>query len=450
MNEFDLFIIGGGSGGIRAARVAAGLGARVALAEAREFGGTCVNLGCIPKKMLVYASRFRHEFQDATGYGWRDIPAQFDWPALIRNKDAAIRRLNGLYERTLTEAGVHIVRGWARLMDAHTAVVGEQSLRARHILIATGGRPSVPDFPGCEFAITSDDAFHLPALPRRVLVVGGGYIAVEFACIFHGLGVETTLVHRGNSILRGFDTEAREHLTAALRAQGMALRLNSRIGQIKQRADGLTAVLEGGETLHVDSILYATGRQPNTTGLGLERIGVELTVSGAVQVDNGFRSSVPSIHALGDVIDRMRLTPVAIAEAEVFARNLFGTGNQRMDYHAVPTAVFSTPELAAVGLSDERARERHKHIKVFRSRFKPTRELLTGSEERTLVKLVVDAATDRVLGAHMVGDGAAEVIQGLAIAIKTGATKAQIDATIGIHPTIAEEFLTLRESKPAG
>lgn len=449
MTEFDLFVIGGGSGGIRAARVAAELGARVVLAEARALGGTCVNLGCIPKKLLVYASRFRQEFQDATGFGWQNVLQQFDWATLIHNKDAAIRRLNGLYERTLTEAGVGIVRGWARLLDAHTVVVGEQSFRARHVLIATGGRPSVPDLPGREFVITSDDAFHLATLPRRVLIVGGGYIAVEFTSIFHGLGVETTLVHRGDSILRGFDAEAREHLTSTLRARGVVLRLDSRVIRIERAAGGLTATLADGGVLHADLILYATGRQPNTAGLDLERAGVELTAGGAMQVDDGFRSSVPSIHALGDVIDRVRLTPVVIAEAMVFARNLFGAGGERMDYHAVPTAVFSTPELAAVGLSEERARERRGAIKIYRSRFKPTRELLTGSKQRTLVKLIVDAAGDRMLGAHMVGDGAAEVIQGLAIAIKTGATKAQIDATIGIHPTVAEEFLTLREMEPA-
>ncbi|HTT07821.1 MAG TPA: glutathione-disulfide reductase [Gammaproteobacteria bacterium] len=446
MSKFDLIVIGGGSGGVRAARVAAALGARVALVEGGALGGTCVNAGCIPKKMLVYASRFRQEFHDAVAYGWGDVSPPFGWPTLIHNKDTAIHRLNGLYDRLLTEAGVHIIRGWARLADAHTVAVDGQSFQARHILIATGGRPSVPDFPGRESVVTSDDAFHLPTLPRRVLVVGGGYIAVEFACIFHGLGAETTLVHRGDSILRGFDVEARGHLTEALRARGLTLQLNTRISAVKRDAHGLTALLAGGRQLPADLILYATGRLPNTAGLGLDRAGVELTASGAVQVDDGFRSSVPSIHALGDVIDRVRLTPVAIAEAAVFARNLFGAGNGRMDYHAIPTAVFSTPELAAVGLNEERARERHKHIKVFRSRFKPTRELLTGSEQRTLVKLIVEATGDRVVGAHMVGDGAAEVIQGLAIAIKSGATKAQIDATIGVHPTVAEEFFTLREA----
>ncbi len=441
-----MIVIGGGSGGVRAARAAARLHARVALVEGGALGGTCVNAGCIPKKLLVYASRFRREFEDAVAYGWRGSPAQFDWPALIHNKDAAIRRLNDLYERLLTGAGVSLVRGWARLLDAHTVAVGAQSLRARHILIATGGRPSVPDFPGRELVITSDDAFHLDQLPRRALVVGGGYIAVEFASIFHGLGVETTLIHRGDSILRGFDDEARKHLGGALRARGVTLLLDSRVSAVERGAAGLTAILAGGRQMHADLILCATGRLPNTAGLGLERAGVELTGSGAVQVDDGFRSSAPSIFALGDVIDRMRLTPVAIAEAEVFARNLFGEGRGRMDYHAVPTAVFATPELASVGLSEERARERHRRIKVFRSRFKPTRELLTDSEQRVLVKLVVDASNDRVLGAHMVGDGAAEVIQGLAIAIKCGATKSQIDAIIGIHPTVAEEFLTLRDT----
>ena len=445
MTNPDLLVIGGGSGGIRAARNAASLGARVVLAESGRLGGACVNVGCVPKKLLVHASRFRQSFHDAIGFGFSGADqANFDWSALIRNKDAAILRLNGVYERLLEDAGVSLIRGRARLLDADTVAVGEQTFKPRFILIATGGTPLVPAFPGSEHVITSDDAFFLGTLPRRVLVVGGGYIAVEFAGIFHGLGVETVLVHRGQQVLRGFDNEIREFLGGAMAANGIPMHLNNTVHTISRDVEGLHARLNDGTTLNVDLILCAIGRRPNTPGLGLERAGVETAENGAIKVDGEFRSSAPSIFAIGDVIDRMQLTPVAIAEAKVLTQNLFGPGGTHMDYHDVPTAVFATPELASVGLSEEAARAACAEIRTYRAVFTPTREMLTGSGSRTLIKLVVDAASDRVLGAHMVGDGAAEIIQGLAVAIKAGLTKPQFDATIGLHPTAAEEFVTLR------
>jgi glutathione reductase (NADPH) len=441
----DLFVIGGGSGGIRAARVAAALGARVVLAESGHLGGTCVNVGCVPKKLLVNASRFRQSFVDAAGFGFSGADrAGFDWSALIRNKDAAILRINGAYERLLEEAGVELVRGRARLLDATTVAVGDQRFTPRYILVATGGRPVLPQIPGGEHVITSDEAFFLGTLPRRALVVGGGYIAVEFACIFHGLGVDTALVHRGTQLLRGFDDEIRTFLGKSMADSGVTLHLDNTVHAIHRDADGLHVQLNDGTRLDVDLILCAIGRNPNTAGLGLEQVDVALNENGAIRVDAGFRSSVPSIFALGDVIDRVQLTPVAIAEAKVLVQNLFGGGGAHMDYHDVPTAVFSTPELASVGLSEEAARMACADIRTYRAAFTPTREMLTGSGNRTLVKLVVDGASDRVLGAHMVGEGAAEIIQGLAIAIKAGTTKAQFDATVGLHPTAAEEFVTLR------
>ena len=445
MTNPELFVIGGGSGGIRAARAAAALGARVTLAESGHLGGTCVNVGCVPKKLLVYASRFRQSFFDAAGFGFSSADrAPFDWSALIRNKDAAILRLNGAYERLLEDAGVTLIRGRARLLDAATVAVGEQKFNPRYILVATGGRPTMPAFPGVEHAITSDEAFFLGTLPRRALVVGGGYIAVEFACIFHGLGVETALVHRGPQLLRGFDDEIRTFLGKSMIDSGVRLRLDSTVHAIQRDTNGLHAQLNDGTRLDVDLVLCAIGRNPNTKGLGLEQAGVTLSENGGVRVDAEFRSSVPSIFALGDVIDRMQLTPVAIAEAKVLAQNLFGDGGAHMDYHDIPTAVFGTPELASVGLSEEAARMSCADLRTYRATFTPTRDMLTGNGNRTLVKLVVDGASDRVLGAHMVGEGAAEIIQGLAIAIKAGVTKAQFDATVGLHPTVAEEFVTLR------
>lgn len=447
MREFDLIVIGAGSGGIRAARVAAGLGARVAIIEEKYLGGTCVNVGCVPKKLLVYASRFRQEFADAIGFGWRG-PGEFDWRTLIANKNESIARLHGVYERLLGDSGVAVVRGHARLLGSDRVRVGDRAITTKYILVATGGSPQLPDLPGSEHSITSDQAFFLERLPCRAVVVGGGYIAIEFACIFNGLGVETTLVHRGQSCLRGFDREAVTVLMAAMRERGVRFLLNSGAQGITREGAAFALQLKSGESLQTDLVLSATGRVPNTAGLGLAEIGVALTDRGAVQVDADYRSSASSIFAVGDVIDRVRLTPVAIAEGSAVAHTLFGTGPRRLHYELIPTAVFATPELAMAGLSEDQARERGLQIDVHTSQVLPTRRLLTAHRERIFMKLIVERATDRILGVHMVGDDAAEIIQGLAVAMKAGATKALLDATIGIHPSAAEEFLTMRNTVP--
>ncbi len=445
MREFDLIVIGAGSGGIRAARVAAGLGARVAIIEEKYLGGTCVNVGCVPKKLLVYASRFRQEFADALDFGWRG-GGEFDWHTLIANKNESIARLHGVYERLLANSGVAVVRGRARLLGPDRVRVGDRAITTKYILVATGGSPQLPDLPGREHSITSDQAFFLERLPRRAVVVGGGYIAIEFACIFNGLGVETTLVHRGQSCLRGFDREAVTVLMAAMRERGVRFLLNSGAQGITREGAAFALQLKSGESLQTDLVLSATGRVPNTAGLGLAEIGVALTDRGAVQVDADYRSSANSIFAVGDVIDRVRLTPVAIAEGTAVAHTLFGPGSRRLHYELIPTAVFATPELAMAGLSEDQARERGLQIDVHTSQFLPTRRLLTAHRERIFMKLIVERTTDRILGVHMVGDDAAEIIQGLAVAMKAGATKALLDATIGIHPSAAEEFLTMRNT----
>jgi glutathione reductase (NADPH) len=442
--DFDLFVIGAGSGGVRAARLSAGFGARVAIAEERYLGGTCVNVGCIPKKLLMYASHFGEEFEDAAGYGWTVGETSFDWNRLLENKNREIARLNGVYERLLRNAGVEIVRGRARLQDAHSIDVGGRTVSAERILIATGGWPVIAEFPGREHVISSNEAFFLDRLPRRVIVVGGGYVAVEFAGIFSGLGAETTLVYRGPLFLRGFDREMREFLAAEMRGKDIELVFNANVSRIDRGAAGLAVQLDGGPRA-ADLVLYATGRRPNTANLGLEHAGVALNDRGAVIVDDELRTSVPGIYAIGDVTDRINLTPVATAEGTVLARTLFGGKPARVDYENIPTCVFSQPPLGTVGLTEEQAREKHGDIAVYRSTFTPLRHTLTGSGEKTLMKLLVNRADDRVVGVHMVGADAGEIIQGLAIAMKAGATKAQFDATIGIHPTAAEEFVTMRE-----
>ena len=441
--DYDLFTIGAGSGGVRASRFAAQLGARVAVAEDRELGGTCVNVGCIPKKLISYAAHYHGDFEDAAGFGWSVPPAEFDWPTLIANKDREIARLNGVYEKILGDAGVTLLRGRATVLDAHTVSIGDRQLSARHILVATGGRPSKPELPGIELAITSDEAFHLAALPRRVLVYGGGYIAVEFASIFAGLGVEVTLAYRGAQILRGFDSDLGATLAAEMAKKGVAIRLNTRLQGIVRGTAGLTVSLDDGTQLSVDSVLSATGRAPNTAGLGLEAAGVKLDPRGAVRVAADYRSNVPSILAIGDVIDRVQLTPVALAEGMYVAELLFGSGRAPINYENIATAVFSHPNVGTVGLTEAQARSRGA-VQIFRSRFRALRHTLSGRDEQTMMKIVVDAASDRVLGVHMVGPDAGEIIQGFAVALQCGATKAQFDATIGIHPTSAEEFVTMR------
>ena len=444
--DYDLFVIGAGSGGVRAARMSAGFGARVAIAEDRYLGGTCVNVGCIPKKMLVYASHYSSDFSDARAFGWDGSVPTFHWPRLIENKDREIARLNGVYERMLTKAGAVLVRGRARLLDGHTIEVNGKRYSAERILIATGGWPSIPDIPGREFAISSNEAFFLEQLPKRAIVVGGGYIAVEFAGIFNGLGVETALIYRGPLFLRGFDRDVRECLAEEMRKKGVELIFNANITRIDKGSPDLAAVLAGGKTRDADLILYATGRRPNTAGIGLEAAGVTLDPAGAIAVNEQYQSSLPSIYAIGDVTNRVNLTPVATAEGTALARTLFGRQPSKVDYRDIPTCIFSQPNIGCVGLTEEEARKSRGEIAVYKSSFTPLRHTLTGSGERTLMKLIVDRATDRVLGAHMVGAEAGEIIQGIAIALKAGATKAQFDATIGIHPTAAEEFVTMRES----
>jgi glutathione reductase (NADPH) len=443
--DYDLITIGGGSGGVRASRVAAASGARVAVLEESRLGGTCVNAGCIPKKLFAYAGHFASDFNDAAGYGWEVGARTFDWPRLIANKDREIARLNGVYARLLEASGAEVIEGRGRVAGAHAVEIGGRTLTAKHVLVATGSRPVVPKLPGCDLAITSDDAFHLDQLPRRVIVVGAGYIAVEFASIFNGLGSQVTLVHRRAQILRGFDDDLGKVLAEEMSAHGVKLRLNARMERIERSGGALTAHLDDGEMLDADAVMYATGREPNTRDMGLEPAGVALAANGAIQVDECFSSSVPSIHAIGDAIDRMMLTPVAIAEGTALAQALFNGDPRRMDYENVPTAVFSQPNIATVGLSESEARARHGLVRIFKTRFRPLKATLSGSPERMFMKLVVEPGTDRVLGAHMVGEGAAEIVQGLAIALKCGATKAQFDATVGIHPTSAEEFVTMRE-----
>ncbi|MBD9417426.1 glutathione-disulfide reductase [Pseudomonas sp. PDM16] len=444
--EFDLFVIGAGSGGVRAARFAAGFGAKVAVAESRYLGGTCVNVGCVPKKFLVYGAHFAEDFEQAAGFGWSSGEPQFDWPTLIGNKNREIQRLNGIYRNLLVNNGVTLLDGHAKLTGPHEVEINGQRHSAKHILIATGGWPQVPDIPGKELAITSNEAFFLEQLPKRVLVVGGGYIAVEFASIFHGLGAETSLLYRKDLFLRGFDGAVRKHLKEELEKKGLDLQFNTDITAIERQADGsLLATLKDGRRLETDCVFYATGRRPMLDNLGLENTSVALNDKGFIQVNDQFETSEPSILALGDVIGRVQLTPVALAEGMAVARRLFKPDEYRkLDYSLIPTAVFSLPNIATVGLTEEQAREQGHEVKVFESRFRPMKLTLTESQERTLMKLVVDAKNDKVLGCHMVGPESGEIVQGLAVALKAGATKRIFDDTLGIHPTAAEEFVTMR------
>ncbi|HSN56685.1 MAG TPA: glutathione-disulfide reductase, partial [Candidatus Sulfomarinibacteraceae bacterium] len=439
-----LFVIGAGSGGVRASRMAAGFGARVAVAEASRLGGTCVNLGCVPKKLMVYASMYSAAIEDAAGFGWSVPEPSFDWPTLIANKDREITRLNNVYQGLLENAGVRIINGRARLRDRHTIEVDGTVHTADKVLIATGSRPFVPPIPGAGLGITSDQVFHLERQPRKVLVTGGGYIAVEFASIFNGLGSEVVLNYRGPLFLRGFDDDVRTTLAGELRKRGIELRFDTIVARLETAGDGVAATFGNGDVVEADLMLCAIGRVPNTSGLGLEELGVELDARGAVVVDQYFESSVPGIHALGDVIDRIALTPVALAEGMALAQTLFNGNPTTVDYSGVPTAVFSQPSVGAVGLSEDAARTAGYDVVIFRSSFKPMLHNLSGRDERTMMKLVVDRATDRVLGVHMVGPDAGEIIQGMAVALKAGATKKTFDATVGIHPTAAEEFVTMR------
>ena len=447
MAEFDvdLLVIGAGSGGVRAARMAANEGAKVAVAEDKDLGGTCVNVGCVPKKLFTYAAHYAGDFEDAEAYGWEVGSRNFYWPRLIANKNTEIARLNGIYGKLMDEAGVTLMRGRATLTGPNSATVEGAEVTAKYILVATGGHPVVPEFPGNEHVITSDQAFHLGTLPGRLAMVGGGYIAVEFTSIFHALGVDVTQLYRGPLFLRGFDHDLREGLAGEMRKQGVSLRFESQVAKIEKQGKALQVKLEDGSALETDLVMVATGRAPNTKGLGLEAAGVELAANGAVKVDDHFCSNVPSVYALGDVIDRVQLTPVAIAEAMVVVDHMFGAGEMAdMSYDNIPSAVFSHPNLATVGLTEEEARKRHGEVEVYTSSFKALKHTLTGRDETTFMKLVTEPGAGRVLGLHMMGEAAGEIVQGFAVAMTCGATKAQFDATIGIHPTSAEEFVTLR------
>jgi glutathione reductase (NADPH) len=451
--EFDLFVIGAGSGGVRAARMAAQAGARVAVADDAPLGGTCVNLGCIPKKLYSFAAHYAEAFEESQGYGWSAQTPVLDWSMLKARRATEISRLNEIYAKLLTGAGAQIVRGRARVVGAHEVEVEVgaeiQRHRARHILVATGGRPVVPVFPGSELAITSNEIFDLPEFPRHLVVVGGGYIACEFASIFRGLGAQVTQLYRGEQILRGFDTDVSNFLAAEMRKKGVDLHTRSDVERIERAEDRLRVSLRDGSRQIADQVLYATGRNPNTAGLGLAEVGVQLAANGAVMVDPHYATRLPSIHAVGDVIDRIHLTPVALAEAMALVDRLFGPAAGKsaraVDYELIPTAVFTHPSVGTVGLSEAEARTRFGALRIFSSEFKALRHTLSGSTERTLMKLVVDAASDRVVGLHMVGADAGETVQGFAVALMAGATKAVFDATIGIHPTAAEEFVTMRE-----
>jgi len=444
--DYDLFVIGGGSGGVRAARIAATHGAKVAIAEEYRMGGTCVIRGCVPKKLLVYASRFAHEFEDAAGFGWTVEGAKFDWPTLIANKDKEIARLEAAYRKNVGGAGAEIIDSRAVVEDAHTVRLLKTgaALRARYIIVATGGHPTTLDIPGKELAITSNEAFHLEELPRRIVIQGGGYIAVEFACLFSALGSKVTLVHRGNEILRGFDDDVRAHLRSEMVARGIDVRLNETIRKIEEHKTHRCAFLSDGAAIEADQVMLAVGRAPNTNNLGLEAAGVKLSAAGAVAVDENSRTNVPSIYAIGDVTARVALTPVAIREGHAVADTLFGNNPWHLDYRNIPSAVFSEPEIGTVGMSETSARAAGVAIDIYRTRFKPMKATLSGRDTAILMKLVVEQKTEKVLGVHVVGEGAAEMVQMAAIAVKMGATKRDFDNTVALHPTASEELVTLR------
>ena len=442
--QYDLFVIGAGSAGVRASRFGAQYGARVAIAEDLYLGGTCVNVGCVPKKLFMYAAHFDELFRDAAGFGWQVAKPTFDWRVLVENKNTEINRLNSVYNKLLETSGVRIFRNNASLIDAHTIRVGDETVTAKNILIATGGWPWVPEFPGREHAITSNELFYLENLPSRITIVGGGYIALEFASIFNGMGVEVTLIYRGELPLRGYDSELRKHLIGELRKKGIAMQFERDIVRIDRVGIELHITTDAGEQLVSDCVLYATGRRPRTQDLGLDAIGVACAGDGHIVVDDYFQTSVPNIYAVGDVIGGAELTPMALAQGMAVAKTLFQSKPTKVDTEFVPTAIFTQPSFATVGLSEEIARQHFPEIAVFTSMFTQLKHTLAGNSEKTLMKLVVDKATDRVIGAHMVGPDAAEVIQGLAVAMRAGATKAHFDSTLGIHPSAAEEFVTMR------
>ncbi|HEY5217867.1 MAG TPA: glutathione-disulfide reductase [Pseudolabrys sp.] len=446
-HDVDLFVIGAGSGGVRAARIASNYGARVMIAEEFRVGGTCVIRGCVPKKLLVYAARFSHEFEDAAGYGWTVPEPTFHWPTLIANKDREIARLEAAYTATLERFNVKLLKDRAVIEDAHTIRLSTGvRVRAETILVATGGWPHPgPKIPGLEHVISSNEAFHLPELPKRIVIQGGGYIAVEFACIFAGLGSEVTLVYRGENILRGFDDDVREHLRSEMRGRGITITCGHTVTAIDKAGDELVTRLSDDSTIPADKVMFAIGRHPNVTGLGLEQVGVKLAEHGGIAVDEYSRTSVPNIYAVGDVTHRVNLTPVAIREGHAFADTVYGGKPTSVDHTHVPTAVFSEPELGVIGLTEAQAREQLAKVDVYKSSFRPMKATLAGRDTRCFMKLLVDGITDRVVGCHIVGPDAGELIQLVGVAVRMGATKADFDATMAVHPTAAEELVTMRE-----
>lgn len=445
--DYDLFVIGAGSGGVRAGRIAARYGARVAVAEEYRVGGTCVIRGCVPKKLFVYASKFAEEFEDAVGFGWTTSKVSFDWWTLVENKNKEIDRLNKAYIRNLEAAGAELILERATVEDAHTVrLASGRKVTARYILVATGATPFVPrHLPGHELAITSNEAFNLESLPSRIVIVGGGYIAVEFAGIFSGLGVETVLVCRGEQILRGFDDDLRNHLAAEMKKKGIELRTRADVAAIERSGDGVRVSLNDGTGFGAGQIMFATGRIPNVMDLGLDKAGVELTPHYAVKVDDYSQTSVPSIYAVGDVTNRANLTPVAIREGHAFADTVFGGKPAKVDHSLIPTAVFSQPEIGTVGLTEAQARGTFKSVDIYKTSFRPMKNTLSGRDERMLMKLVVDGESDRVLGCHICGPDAGEMAQLLGISVRLGAKKSDFDATMAVHPTAAEELVTMRE-----
>jgi glutathione reductase (NADPH) len=445
MPHYHLFVIGGGSGGVACARTSAALGAKVGLAESDRLGGTCVNRGCVPKKLLMYASHAAEELCNAESLGWSCRGASFDWAELRNGVQAELRRLNGIYDGLLEKFNVHVYQNSARFIDSKTVQVGNQKITAERFMIATGGTPFLPDFLGREHAIVSDDAFLLEKLPKKMAIIGGGYIALEFASIFHGLGVEITLVARSARLLRGFDADLAEHLRAEQVKKGIIIKCASSVERIEKSTDGLRVFCEECDSKTFDQVLFATGRKPNSSGLGLSKIGVSINDTGAIKIDDRMQTSIKDIYAIGDVTNRINLTPVAINEGRIFAANHFGGEDRRMDYSNIPTTIFSQPPLGTVGLTEAQARGKNDNVVIFKSVFRPMKYSLGRIDEQTLMKLVVDGTTDRVLGVHMVGPDAGEILQGFAVALKTGATKTDFDRTIGIHPSSAEEFVTMRE-----
>lgn len=444
--DYDLFVIGAGSGGVRASRMASSFGARVAVCEDRYMGGTCVNVGCVPKKLYVYASEYGAHFNEAEGFGWQTNKASFDWPTLRENKIAEISRLNGIYDDILDNANVEVIKGRGKIVDQHTVEVAGKNYTTERILIAVGGWPFIPDIQGREHVVSSNEVFDLEAFPKRIVVVGGGYIAVEFAGIFNGLGSRVTQLYRGDLFLRGFDNEVRDFAAQEIIKKGVDLRFDIDVTSVEKQADGSLKVnLNDGDSILADAVLYATGRKPQLDNLGLENLNISLTDNGYIKVNENFQTSESSIYALGDVTGGMELTPVALEEGMTLARSLFNNQPCKIDYSNIATTVFCQPNIGTVGMTEQQARAEYSNVVKYRSSFRAMKHTISGSQERTLMKLLVDGDTDKVLGVHMVGADAGEIMQGIAIAIKAGATKADFDATIGIHPTAAEEFVTMRE-----